>query len=522
MDEYARLPGQLALFRARAAEAQAAAVEDAQRLLAQLRLQRAERVAALYETGRAEAAKREAAAARQRIAAAQEARRLRTQREAAERELRQLADREAALQQEAERQAKQRADAAEREVRARERARDAEREAERERERAAAAKAEAERAAEEKAAKEKAEKEKAEKEKQAQEQAEKEKQADAKAREAREKADAAATAERAAGQPAVQAPSQPAGQPGAAETPSTAPPAAPPAVGTDWAAVDAEFAANEARIAWIKANVKQALEREPAASRRAIQDVRFELRPLFGMLTNSMAQLRACQTKVADVFRRARDSGSTLRYHYTLNLYAKLLVEQSESEANAQLQNALPLAMLTALLWNEFAELGDFVVPRIVKRCPHVIAYSCATTTRAGRKRMGYRDSEDALESLESYMGRQSGICAVWACITQSKIKNAATHPYPLSHSWTFVARHVNRGKDAATPVVYAVLAAWWDMSATRLHDAFGRQAAKLLTLLTTAFTEGRSDPPAQRLQGLGDNWRETGVIEHAWEALRR
>lgn len=287
--------------------------------------------------------------------------------------------------------------------------------------------------------------------------------------------------------------------------------------------IQADFKANQDRIEWIKQNVKLAMSSKPADIRKKTMDIKLELRPKFGMLTNTKAQLAACRSSVKAMFQNIQSVGDTLLFQWTMNLYAKLLVEQSESEANVQLQNALPLAMLTILLWDEFPELGDFVIPRFIKRCPQLIGYYCPTDTKQGRTRMGWKmEDEDTYESEEQYMGRLSGICAVWACMTQTKLGAASQkpHPYNLSHSWIFVSRLLNKPSDLVSSTDYALAAAWWDMTALRLHDAFGKQAHKLLMLLWDDYTRDRMDPPAMRLRGLGENWQTTGQIEHAWKVL--
>lgn len=287
-------------------------------------------------------------------------------------------------------------------------------------------------------------------------------------------------------------------------------------------ASDQEFSANAARIEWIKVNVRKAMSSQPKEVKNYLMDVKMQLRPKFGMLTNSKSQLIKCRNSVKELFTQAKQNSNPLIYQNTLNLYSKLLVEQSESEANVQLQNALPLAMLTVLLWADFPELGDFVIPRFVKKCPQLIGYHCNISTQEGRKRMGWKQDEDTgkYETQEQYMGRLSGICAVWACMTQSKLTQQVNHPYPLTHSWTFLARLLNKPLDSVTAVDYCLAAAWWDMTAMRFAEAFGKQGIKLLELTWNKWTEGRTDPPALRLRGLGENWKTSGKIDHAWKPL--
>lgn len=286
----------------------------------------------------------------------------------------------------------------------------------------------------------------------------------------------------------------------------------------------AEYANYMERIKWIKINVKDAMAAQPCEVKNQTMDIKLKLRPKFGMLTNSKSQLIQCRDGVREIVNSIK--GDQLIYHWFLNLYAKMLVEQSESEANVKHQNALPLAMLTMLLWSEFPEFGDFVIPRFVKRCPQIIGYYCSINTVDARKKMGWKRDEDSgkYETAEQYMGRLSGICAVWACMTQTKLSAKVmqgNHPYPMSHSWTFLARTLNKPQEDVDNTDFALVAAWWDMTAMRFNEAFGKQAVKLLDVAWNVWTGDRTAPPAMRLRGLGENWKTSGKIEAAWKPLQ-
>lgn len=285
---------------------------------------------------------------------------------------------------------------------------------------------------------------------------------------------------------------------------------------------DAEFAANAERIQWIKHNVREVSQQQPKEVKNFLTEAKLELRPIFGMLTNSKKQLINCRDTVRKVFTKAKENSNPIVFQFLLNLYAKLLIEQSESEANVKLQNALPLAMLTVLLWADFPEIGDYVIPRFIKKCPQLIGYYCSINTDDGRKRMGWKKDEDSgkYESQDKYMGRLAGICAVWACMTQSKLAQDIPHPYNMGHSWKFMARMLNKPREDVTQVDHCLVAAWWDMTALRFSEAFGKQGIKVLELAWKDWTEGYMDPPSLRLRGLGENWKLSGKIDHAWKPL--
>lgn len=286
---------------------------------------------------------------------------------------------------------------------------------------------------------------------------------------------------------------------------------------TNFAEVDREYSEVMDIIQHIKNDINAPVSANKELKKHCFS-IRMKLKPKFGQLTNSKRQLIKIRNEVKELIQASQSD--PLVYQWTLNQYAKCVVQQAESEANVKVQAALPLAMLTVLLWTEFPELGRVVIARFVKKCPQLIGYCCSTETDEGRGKMRYRKHDGFWETDEQYGERMAGICSVWAAMTQSKLSGNLKHPYPMSHGWKFLARNLNRPKEQVPNASYCTVAAWWDVSAMRFVQAYGRQGEKLLRAASGAWTENAPFPAAHRLRLLGDEWLRTNILKPSWKPL--
>lgn len=286
---------------------------------------------------------------------------------------------------------------------------------------------------------------------------------------------------------------------------------------TDFNRVENEYAQVLQVIQRIKKDINAPVSADKQLKNHCFM-IRMKLKPKFGQLTNSKSQLIKIRNEIKEIIQSA--GSSSLVYRWTLNQYAKCVVQQAESEANVKVQAALPLAMLTILLWTEFPELGEFVISRFVKKCPYLIGYSCSIDTDEGRLKMRYRKHDAFWETEEQYGERMAGICSVWAAMTQSKLNSNTKHPYPMYHGWKFLSRQLNRPKSQVSNASYCTVAAWWDVSAMRFVQAYGKQGEKMLRAASGVWTEDMKFPSARRLKLLGDEWRRTNVLKTSWKPL--
>ncbi|KAJ2374228.1 Nuclear pore complex nucleoporin component, partial [Coemansia sp. RSA 2607] len=90
----------------------------------------------------------------------------------------------------------------------------------------------------------------------------------------------------------------------------------------------------------------------------------------FGQLKDSMEFVRRVAQTVGDaVADGEREHGADGR-RWLLNLAAKALVSQAETEVAVAQPSAYPLAAATVLLAQRFADLPDLLILRLVKKCP--------------------------------------------------------------------------------------------------------------------------------------------------------
>jgi nucleoporin GLE1 len=138
---------------------------------------------------------------------------------------------------------------------------------------------------------------------------------------------------------------------------------------------------------------------------------------------------------------------------------------------------------------------------------------------------MGWKRRNEKWEDETQYSERISGMICAWAVITQSKLGASSEfeHPYPISNSWKFLARQMNKDPKLLQNSDYAAVAGWWDISAKRFLDVYGKQGAKLLKLAWDQWTAISSDhkyPAAARLRLLGEDWAQKGVIVVKWKQM--
>lgn len=292
---------------------------------------------------------------------------------------------------------------------------------------------------------------------------------------------------------------------------------------TDMAEVNKEFAHYKELIASYKRDLVAPVSAQPALKAGCFA-YKTKIKTKLGQLTYTKEKVVRTRAELRTLFGEAKNQGD-LVYRWTLNCYAKAMVSHAESQAHLAVQTAVPLAMVTILLWSDYPELGEYVIARLVKKCPQVIGYGCSIETEEGRIRMGYKREDERWETQEAYSERISAMTAVFAALTQTKlgVKENIKHPFPIKHSWLFVARQLNKPTELLLNADYAAVASWWDICCERFQLAFGKQANKVLDLAANGWTAASAQhkyPAAARLRLLGEDWKSSGKLQQAWKPL--
>lgn len=218
-------------------------------------------------------------------------------------------------------------------------------------------------------------------------------------------------------------------------------------------------------------------------------------------------------------------------YTWILNHLSKCLIRQAEQEVAAKQDTAFPLARIVSfLLLQGHAELGDVLMARLTKKCPWVLGY-CPVKRgdmddAAYAKLVGRAGLDEA--SLQ-FTSRMCGILAFYAAVAQTDPDSGpagqgqgherippAFRPAAL---WTWMARSV-------TPPMtdHALIPALWstmiEVAGPKLLAIYGKQCAKVWTLLLdvgirqkkAGFADDETANAARtRLLLLLEDWKKTG-----------
>lgn len=292
--------------------------------------------------------------------------------------------------------------------------------------------------------------------------------------------------------------------------------------------IESTFWSYKQKIQSIKDEIVLPIKMAQKPIKSPIMAQKRKINPKFGQLTNSWKQLQLIQNELVTLINQCKDAAtsttnpSPLAFKWILNFVAKAIVHQSESEIGVKPESALPLARLTIFLLNQFPELSDFLMARLVKKCPYIIGFSCLQDTEQNRINMGWkRKSDGKWENDTTYDERMNGMITLYATITRL---NSVNLPDPnqsqlwnIESSWRFVARMANLPKSLLTNTHFVILGGWWDACASDFVKKYGNQSVKLLNLIANDMTNLVSEKKfvgAARLRILFEEWQTTGIIK--------
>lgn len=263
--------------------------------------------------------------------------------------------------------------------------------------------------------------------------------------------------------------------------------------------VEAAFLAYKQQIKEFKENIVEVVNKDKELKKN-VGVVRRKINPKFGQLSNSMRQLNQITTDIIQLMNTAQ--GHQLVQKFLFNFIAKAIISQAETEIVVQPNAAVPLARLASNLVQAFPDLNTFLMARFVKKCPLVIGYTCSIDTEEGRLRMGWKrnKSSSKWEEPDKYDERVAGICSLFSVLTRLNNKL-----YPISMSWTFLARIANTPDNLITNVHFFCIANWWEACGKYFVNTYRSQAVKLLQLLVFELSANKKLPAATRLRILAD-----------------
>lgn len=242
-----------------------------------------------------------------------------------------------------------------------------------------------------------------------------------------------------------------------------------------------EFEANKKRIAEIEQTIRIPVENSPDLKQVYAQ--KRLINPAFGQLTNSRRHLIELTSKVIGYINQTKVQ--PLAYQWILNFTAKGLCKQAELECRVKPEMAIPLAEMAHLLNEQFPELiPQFLIPRLIKKCPVLIGYMSND-----KKEMGYKVKDPENPEMKSvYLERMDGLLAFYSMLCKTQNGNNIT----LDLVWKMITRWANRNiKSMDGDLIFGSLVTVLECCGREFDQKFGKQANKLINVfLAGAFKD--------------------------------
>ncbi|KAF3992512.1 hypothetical protein FT663_01377 [Candidozyma haemuli var. vulneris] len=272
--------------------------------------------------------------------------------------------------------------------------------------------------------------------------------------------------------------------------------------GTDWKEVAKEVEKWRTEIANIKEKVVAPINQNKDLKKQ-MNVLRRKVTVKFGQLSNSRSQ---CNSACSDIHQLVEPTRSNPgAYHWLLNSIAKALISQAEAEVIVKPTASLPLALVTNNLLRSYPEFDYYLTARFVKKCCFTLGYSCAIDTEEGRRRMGWKRTDDKWEDEVKYEERIGGIMTLWAAISNEDA-NTEHGLFNRAAQWRSLARLLNTDTAIIINVHYVVVGNWWEVAAKSFFQVYRGQATKLFNLIEKAWSpvgRKKSYPAATRLELL-------------------
>lgn len=255
------------------------------------------------------------------------------------------------------------------------------------------------------------------------------------------------------------------------------------------------FASDSARQEWeayskvlahIKTVVTPSITSNPGLKKNC-NAVRRDIVAAIGRVTNRREEIMRVATELDGIFRTTKQAGENV-YYWAMNVTAKKLVKQAETEALVKSAPAFPVAHVAVLLFTTHAKFLDVLMARFAKKCPYVtpmyIPKAAGDSNDVYMQKLGYKKKESGYETEAQYDARQAAIFTLYCAILQTK-PPVGTNVHGMDNGWRWMARILNMPPRPITP---ALIQVFLEVCGNEFMRTYRTQATKTLQLLMHKF----------------------------------
>ncbi|ORX97920.1 GLE1-domain-containing protein [Basidiobolus meristosporus CBS 931.73] len=232
------------------------------------------------------------------------------------------------------------------------------------------------------------------------------------------------------------------------------------------------------------------------------------IRPKMGQLVNTPEDVTRITNELNNIFIDAKQKSPEV-YRWIMNLAAKSVIDQAETEVTVKQSTAYPLARVCVNLINTHPEFLDLLLVRLIKHCPYVIPQYIGKKASQSKedylKLIGFKKKDgDEWETEVQYNERMGGILSLYSAIVQTSPENFQ-NPYGIANGWTWLARIVNLPPRPITPILINI---FLEVAGPVFLQVYQGQAHKLLQLIIQSYL------PLLSKESVAANTRLTSFLE--------
>ncbi|OAJ44472.1 hypothetical protein BDEG_27697 [Batrachochytrium dendrobatidis JEL423] len=201
-------------------------------------------------------------------------------------------------------------------------------------------------------------------------------------------------------------------------------------------------------------------------------------------ITQRIGQLTRSQVKILEIVKSLHANLESCKshpqlYEFVMDLTAKQIIKQAETEVAVKRNMAFPLANVCVILYEKHTKLLDILLGRMMKKCPFIVPrYIRKLQTDsmvAYQKKSGYKEVDGSMETEIQYGERMCGILSLYAAMIQTTtVKNN----HGIENGWKWMARILNMKPRRITPLL---IHTFLEISGHSLVKTYNRQVLKMV-----------------------------------------